>query len=855
MRVDVPVRLLESALVEVPTLIGWLRPTILVPASVFIGLTPDQLEAILAHELAHVRRYDYLVNLFQTVIETILFYHPAVWWISRKLREERENCCDDIALEVMQNRLVYVSALARLEEGRSMPLVLTASGGSLLQRIKRIVGANNRKVSAWPLWALMIGVLAVVCLTKLKAIESPVVANASMTPMGHAEAMQKGVAALVNHRPIFWTDIANDLVLSERYREAKDGDKHLLQFVVQEAIDRELVIQDAEASGYRVPQSDLDERINYGVKGFGGNKDAFVENLKKNDLSLEQFTEQNRRSETCERMFILRVDTPTKAYLHDHPPSLSGASPEEIKKAEETLYQTESTRLENDWMQSLRAKAVIQTFKETTADEKSDASIQLPDPHAQLTTAVRKSDEASGVTEQQIVDAVKKNDAVSLAKLVDGINVGKIQDGDKPLLFLTQNHEIAKILLEHGADPNARCGDNGAVPLFLARDSAMVDLLIAHGADPKLKSNNGHDALDYVGWQDPSVFDALIRGGVPFDVRTNGPDKLQNASSHGNVPLMTKLLDLGVDPNQPGVYFRDGTKVKLVTPLANAVNSGSVPATALLLDHGAKTEGDKAKIMVIAVEAYPAIAKLLWSRGNRDVSPLVYAISQGASVQEIAKLLDEGSPTDPPQDKDLTPLGAVVKKGNLDAVKLLVERGADVNKCSYRSATESNSPLALAACEGQDEVVGYLLVHGAKPDPVALYEAAHNSTPYQTGRSHEHFEKTVRLLLDAGALKNATSEEQGYIVYGPIWTRQGPPNATVLKMILDAGGNPNAPMPFTTENGEKPNTVIGYYRNYCAQHKEDPNFGTGWEKIKPMLDMLEAADRTATLRDEGKTPS
>jgi beta-lactamase regulating signal transducer with metallopeptidase domain len=139
MQVGVPVRLLQSTLIEVPTLIGWLRPTILIPASVLIGLTPDQLDAILAHELAHVRRYDYLVNLFQTVIETILFYHPAVWWISRKLREERENCCDDIALEVMQDRLVYASALAQLEQGRSLPLALTASGGSLLQRIRRIV--------------------------------------------------------------------------------------------------------------------------------------------------------------------------------------------------------------------------------------------------------------------------------------------------------------------------------------------------------------------------------------------------------------------------------------------------------------------------------------------------------------------------------------------------------------------------------------------------------------------------------------------------------------------------------------------------------------------------------------------
>jgi beta-lactamase regulating signal transducer with metallopeptidase domain/ankyrin repeat protein len=163
MQVTVPVRLLQSAQVEVPTLIGWLRPTILIPVSILSGLSPDQLEAILAHELAHVRRYDYLVNLLQTVIETIFFYHPAIWWISRKLREERENCCDDVVLEVMQNRLVYASALALLEEARTTSFALSASGGSLLQRINRIAGLRAPRSSLLPVifTALIIGLLAV----------------------------------------------------------------------------------------------------------------------------------------------------------------------------------------------------------------------------------------------------------------------------------------------------------------------------------------------------------------------------------------------------------------------------------------------------------------------------------------------------------------------------------------------------------------------------------------------------------------------------------------------------------------------------------------------------------------------
>ena len=85
-----------SALVEVPTVIGSLRPVVLLPVSALAGMSPSQLDAILAHELAHIRRHDYLVNLLQTLVETLLFYHPAVWWLSRRIRIERENCCDDL---------------------------------------------------------------------------------------------------------------------------------------------------------------------------------------------------------------------------------------------------------------------------------------------------------------------------------------------------------------------------------------------------------------------------------------------------------------------------------------------------------------------------------------------------------------------------------------------------------------------------------------------------------------------------------------------------------------------------------------------------------------------------------------
>jgi TonB family protein len=136
------VRLLESAAVEVPVVIGWLKPVVLVPTSALLGLDPRQLELILVHELAHVRRGDYLVNLIQVAIETLLFYHPVVRWVSDRVRQERENCCDDLVVATSQDRLAYARALLELEglRGLAVSAVLSSAGGNLAGRIRRIVG-------------------------------------------------------------------------------------------------------------------------------------------------------------------------------------------------------------------------------------------------------------------------------------------------------------------------------------------------------------------------------------------------------------------------------------------------------------------------------------------------------------------------------------------------------------------------------------------------------------------------------------------------------------------------------------------------------------------------------------------
>ncbi len=135
------VRLAVSERVRSPVVVGCLRPLILFPAAVVNRLPVEQLEMVLAHELAHIRRHDALVNLFQVLVETLLFYHPVVSWVSRRIRIERENACDDLAVATTRNRLGYVEMLASLERLRQPhpALALALNDGQMLGRIRRLV--------------------------------------------------------------------------------------------------------------------------------------------------------------------------------------------------------------------------------------------------------------------------------------------------------------------------------------------------------------------------------------------------------------------------------------------------------------------------------------------------------------------------------------------------------------------------------------------------------------------------------------------------------------------------------------------------------------------------------------------
>ncbi len=184
--------LFQSSLAAVPLAMGHLRPVILMPLGLLTGLPCAQVETILMHELAHIRRRDYLVNLVQTLAEGLLFYHPAVWWVSSVIRTERENCCDDLVVARSGDAHEYAVALTTLAEGRwpARDTAMAATGGSLVKRIRRVLRqADGPRATLMPVvGAILLIVTFGVALVAYQSSTTPAIETSAATPAASPHA-------------------------------------------------------------------------------------------------------------------------------------------------------------------------------------------------------------------------------------------------------------------------------------------------------------------------------------------------------------------------------------------------------------------------------------------------------------------------------------------------------------------------------------------------------------------------------------------------------------------------------------------------------------------------------------------
>jgi Zn-dependent protease with chaperone function len=243
-RLGAPARVVVriSSTIDVPCALGLFRPAVLVPLATLTGLPAAHLDALLLHELAHVRRRDYLVNLVQTLAETLLFFHPLSRWLSAQIRREREHCCDDLVVAATSEPEEYARALTALERLRGPSFAQSATGGDLRPRVRRLLGREleGPATAAVPGAALLLSGLVVLCAIAIglpEASEASRRAGAPRVAEGKAEATSQSAIVRIDAR-LF--EIEEPLVdqLTVRWDRSRSG--HRLASGETETLLREL---------------------------------------------------------------------------------------------------------------------------------------------------------------------------------------------------------------------------------------------------------------------------------------------------------------------------------------------------------------------------------------------------------------------------------------------------------------------------------------------------------------------------------------------------------------------------------------------------------------------------------------
>ena len=626
------IALCESMGARVPAVIGWLRPVILVPMSAMAGLTPRMIEAVLAHELAHIRRHDYLLNLLQTAVETLLFYHPAVWWVGKKIREERENCCDDLAVAACGDALIYARALTALEDLRCAPtrLAVAATGGSLLMRIRRLV--EVREPAGSPAITWLAGLIAVLTLgalwaagpvstehrgatTSHAAIGSPLPAQTSLFQAKATEMVAQATANPNQSAPrssLLATSPAksspDEMTPGQMFRKAaKDGDLQTIETLLSLGFD---------------PNAPVD---GHGFKplwyAISSGKAEVVE------LLLAAHADPNAKPANGPSFYAapLRLALQSGNLRMAEDLVVSGARVDAKGNDGRTALYYEVRHSHLDAIQFLVDRGADVNVRDAGGDSLLDDAVWT----GPVDTVALLLAHGSRLNEPQTqTGATPINEAACR--------------GYSPLVqYLLQFHPDLGIPDKRGYTPvdNAlRYGREEVALLLLEADTktAQAPLSLGKLMDAASRKN------------EPRVVEALLRRGVPANATLpSGSTPLQAATLAGATKAVQTLLDNDADPN-------------VGAPLEDAALKGYDSIVSLLLDHGAlvnHSDSDSGATALYAAASFgkTGVVRLLLSRGanpnlcgkNRK-SPYQVALDNGyADVAADIKLHGGGNSCQP----------------------------------------------------------------------------------------------------------------------------------------------------------------------------------------------------------------
>jgi ankyrin repeat protein/beta-lactamase regulating signal transducer with metallopeptidase domain len=643
LRFDPAVRLLTGAHVETPMVIGWLRPAILLPASALTGLTPDQLLAIIAHELAHVRRRDFLVNALQRVVECLLFYHPAVWWVSGRIRLERERCCDDLAVGVCGNRLVYAQALEAIERARAaLPTVAVAGAGmGVRDRVRRILGVDGADrdwqsaVAATAFAAILVGAGT----WQPPILAEPTMHVASQGPAGTAQRSAGASEVTTPNTPL------RTLVAIA----AADGSRASAGVSAQQPV---------TAATSTVPQPSI-----------AASREAAREKLGRLrvEYSAESFVKQAAEGDTIAVKTFLAAGMDINARGESNYTAL-------IKAAEAKQVETVQALLAAGANPNLFGGSGDRTALHAAARQGHVPVMQVllkagARPDAQSTSVMFSSlggqTESSGDT--PLMEAALAGHLAAVVLLLDNkASVDAKSDTSGTALAAaarTGRLEVVRTLLDRGADVNARMVNTAYTPLFAATERPhleVMQLLLDGGADVNALSEATRTSVPFITGVTPLLYALskgtpgaaaallLIQRGADVNVVSpRGETALGLATSKDMTDVVRALLEKGANPDG-ALSAQAGTDA--TTPLLMALTppfGKSGAATALLLIEGgadvnAVRRRDGMTPLILALQTnQDAVVRALLARGANPnlTNALGLTPLEVASREEMRQLL------------------------------------------------------------------------------------------------------------------------------------------------------------------------------------------------------------------------
>jgi bla regulator protein BlaR1 len=838
--------LMETAAVITPTLAGISSPRILLPQGIAERLSESELRHVLLHELAHVKRRDVAVNWLVNALLAVHWFNPVLWLAFRQMRADREIACDELALRAMRGdeRKAYGETLIKVSDGIPaagawMGMVgIFESRDQLEKRIRAIVTGRNVPRHATMLAIAMIGIVAVAALTGAERDKTPKTtaettadtnvsvddgSALSLSTVSTAPPESKWVAVGSKGKALSGGSYRERILAAARVGDGKGigtiiiesykapvgiGEEGATQMIDSLVASRELgpftVLLDQMMQTNLGKNWQVNDELLAGLVKDG--RTDFLEVLLARKLDPERLRTASAAGNAETKSWIAKRTSEVEAERKGIDDLIEACAQGKVEDARKLLDAGVNvngrTSKEDSWTPLTRASAadkpeVVKLLLERGADpniakhpgwdytplclaESVEVCQMLKDGGANVHATLFKRD-TSILTYVAMFNGAK----VVQWFLDQGLDPKMIGDNDQTLLFEVKDAETAEILLKAGVDPN-RPDEFGNVPLQNARNGEVVRALIKGGA--KLTGFKLPLIPGMIQMSQGDAVKAVLESGVKID-----PKDLQKAlitAAHMDRDESAKaLIEAGANPNEPSEWSGPNDTIM---PLQVCCIFGSEKTAKVLLEKGADPNGGQYPGMYLRTAIQnreKEVVELLQKAGAKGASELTLAIATGDKAKTGELLSKAPEYADDANFWDGVLITAA-RQGDIGTVEKALSLGVPpISK--EKGKLRADDAYAAASFEGQDEVLEYLLSKrkskNAEEIGKALSDAVWNGHPYNDQRSAEHFEKCVKLLLDAGA----SFKKPGSLMQTAILTRNPGGNPKIMTMLAEAGVDPD----------------------------------------------------------------